>query len=714
MFLPTKNEKPAQGPRADRQGAARLALFTFLVSLLLAAILVFPFLPGTVGSGFREGMPAPATVLSPVEKQYVSESLTERDREANAAAVAEVYRFDPGVSIQKRQALSDTLAVIEAILYDRGSEQDERELRILQLEGVQITTDTLPLLLNLPERDWPALEEEVLRLYDSVAGSSQGVRQIREGEIEVLRASLAARVRAVLYSKRTLIAELVGSFLVPNYVVDDVETEQRREQARANTPPHYVIVQKGQRLIAEGDIVETHHLEVLEAVGLLKPKTSWPDVTGRALLVVGLMASYSVLLYRFQRRLAGDVRRLVLLGLLMAVALLGAKLVVPGRVGFAYAFPLPTASILLTLLLGPQVALGGTIVLAVLVGLLGEISLVLVVLGIVGGLVGIVGIWRAQRYSAFMFTGLYVTFASMVVVGAFHLISGDLAFDVLLTAAGACAVNGFASIILSFATFNLLGTLFGQVTVLQLMELSNPNHPLLRRLMQEAPGTYHHSIIVGNLAERAAEVIGADPLLARVGAYYHDIGKLVRPYFFSDNQAGRSNVHDELPPRSSAQIITEHVKDGLALARRYRLPEQITQFISQHHGTRLATFFYRRALQEEESVDPEDFRYPGPKPQSREAAILMLADSVEATVRSMSQSGKLEEALQTNDGGEDPLAELVEGIIDERVREGQLDECDLTFRDLRVIERAFADMLRGVYHPRVAYPELGTAKEATA
>jgi len=309
----------------------------------------------------------------------------------------------------------------------------------------------------------------------------------------------------------------------------------------------------------------------------------------------------------------------------------------------------------------------------------------------------------------FFFTGFFIALANMTVVGAFRLIAQTLDPEPLAKAAIACTINGFASVILGFAVFGFLGSLFGRVTVLQLMELSNPNHPLLHRLMREAPGTYYHSIIVGNLAERAAEVIGADPLLVRVGAYFHDIGKVMRPYFFVDNQSGRSNIHDDLPPRSSAQIITDHVRDGVALARRYRLPERLVQFIPEHHGTTTAAYFYRRALQQDETVNPDDFRYPGPRPQSREAAILMLADSVEAIVRSMDQSGKLKELLEggKEEGGEGPLAKLVTGIVAERVREGQLDESDLTFRDVQAIQKAFVEMLRGVYHPRVVYPEFG-------
>jgi cyclic-di-AMP phosphodiesterase PgpH len=241
--------------------------------------------------------------------------------------------------------------------------------------------------------------------------------------------------------------------------------------------------------------------------------------------------------------------------------------------------------------------------------------------------------------------------------------------------------------------------------------LAHPNQPLLHRLMREAPGTYHHSMVVSNLAEVAAEDIGADPLLTRVGAYYHDVGKILRPYFFTDNQHERSNVHDQLDAKTSAGIIIDHVREGAKLAREHGLPEQVVDFIPQHHGTNLVSFFYQRALQEDETVNIDDFRYPGPKPQTREAGILMLADGVEATVRSKSQSGKLRSMRPEDEGkpapngnGTQSIAEVVEMIIDERVRSGQLSECPLTLRDIAIIKESFIKTLQGIYHPRVDYP----------
>ncbi|MBN1483105.1 MAG: HDIG domain-containing protein [Chloroflexia bacterium] len=693
----------------------RFLLFALVTSLLLGAILVVPFLPGEIVPEVQVGAVAPTDVKSPITTRYVSQILTRRDQEAAAAEVADVYRFDPSITLRQRQALSDTLQVIESILFDPERNRDERQESIATLEEVRLSRETLNLLLILQKSEWQALKKEALHLYDEITqGEDEGeqVRQIREQSLEELRLGLEGAVRHTFYPlKRTLIADLVSPFLVPNYVVDEEETEQRREQARSRTPPHYVEVLEGELILAEGQIVQDTDLEKLEAVGLRSREGSWLDVWGQVVLVVGLVGTYGLFLLRFQPRLFENVRWMFLLGLIIVLAMGAAKFVVPGRFGFAYAFPLTTAALLLTLLLNPQIALGGTVVLSILVGLLGGSSLELAVLGFVGGTVGILSIWKAQRSTAFLFSGFYVTLAQLWVAGAFRLIYQDQDVQGLLTIALACGIHGFSSAALSFASFGFLGNLFGQVTVMQLFELANPAHPLLRRLMREAPGTYYHSIVVGNLAERAAEVIGADPLLVRVGAYFHDVGKVVRPYFFVDNQAGRLNIHDELNPRTSAQLITDHVRDGIVLARKYRLPERLVQFIPEHHGTTLATYFYRRALQEDETVDPEDFRYPGPKPQSRETAILMLADSVEAAVRSMDQSGKLGELLESASEEEDALDNLVGEIIDKKVRDGQLDDCDLTFRDLRDIRRAFVSMLRGVYHPRISYPELEGARE---
>jgi putative nucleotidyltransferase with HDIG domain len=237
---------------------------------------------------------------------------------------------------------------------------------------------------------------------------------------------------------------------------------------------------------------------------------------------------------------------------------------------------------------------------------------------------------------------------------------------------------------------------------MQLLELANPTQPLLRRLLMEAPGTYHHSIMVGNLAERAAEVIGADSLLVRVAAYYHDIGKLERPWAFIENQADTlANVHDTLDPLESAQVIAAHVVDGVKLAEKYRLPPRIREMIPQHHGTRTISFFYQQAAERTtETVDAALFTYPGPRPQSREAAILMLSDSTEAAARA------------SRDHSREAIEQLVERIIRQRLEEGQFDDCNLTLRDLTRIKHSFVTLLTGIYHPRIPYPSAGEGRPA--
>jgi hypothetical protein len=274
---------------------------------------------------------------------------------------------------------------------------------------------------------------------------------------------------------------------------------------------------------------------------------------------------------------------------------------------------------------------------------------------------------------------------------------------------GASAASAGGAAVAAVGSFAVLGNIFGILTVFQLLELANPSQPLLRRLLVETPGTYHHSIMVGNLAERAAESIGADPLITRVAAYYHDIGKLANPYAFIENQAGGDNIHDELEPDVSAQILKQHVVDGIDLAYRSKLPKSLIAFIPQHHGTATMAYFLARARElaaapyggigttdgrkAADAVDERKFRHIGPKPQSREAAIIMLADGVEASVRSL--AARDEPAIRA----------MVARIIDERLADGQFDECDLTLRDIERIREAFIGQLLAMYHTRIAYPQ---------
>ncbi len=349
-----------------------------------------------------------------------------------------------------------------------------------------------------------------------------------------------------------------------------------------------------------------------------------------------------------------------------------------------------------------------TALLAILAGAANGLSLELAAYIFVGGVTGVIAVRRGDRVGIFLQAGLAIVVANVVVVSIFSLLGArDMTGTLQLW--GASLAAGVGAAIATVGTFQLVGNLFGILTVFQLLELANPSQPLLRRLVLETPGTYHHSLMVGNLAERAAEAIGADPLLARVAAYYHDIGKLANPGAFIENQAGAANPHDELPPETSAQILKRHVVDGIDIAYAAKLPKPLIAFIPQHHGTARIAYFWAKAREQAaapyggletaagkdaaDALDVRPFRHNGPCPQSREAAILMLADGVEASVRSLASQD------------EPTIRAMVGRIIEERLSDGQFDECDVTLRDIERIREAFISQLLGMYHQRIAYPE---------
>jgi cyclic-di-AMP phosphodiesterase PgpH len=363
---------------------------------------------------------------------------------------------------------------------------------------------------------------------------------------------------------------------------------------------------------------------------------------------------------------------------------------------WAFAVPTSASVLLMAVLLRSSAGAAMAGGLAILAGVMNRDALDLSAYVLAGGIASLLVITRAERLNAFIRVFAALALTNVAVTTAFSLLAqSDVQAILQLGAMG--LVNAFLSVVLALGSFHLLGNVFGIMTIFQLLELANPSNRLLRRLLLETPGTYHHSVMVGNLAERAAETIGADPLLARVAAYYHDIGKMKNPLAFIENQGGSHNIHDDLTAETSARIIAGHIRDGIDLGYEHGLPVQIIGFIPQHHGTSVMTYFHGKALREvrgnEELVDERTFRYPGPKPQSREAAILMLADGVEASVRSLDE--KDEESIRA----------MVDRIVDARLEDGQLDDAELTLKNVAQIKDAFVGQLLGMYHSRIKYPD---------
>ena len=429
-----------------------------------------------------------------------------------------------------------------------------------------------------------------------------------------------------------------------------------------------------------------------------------------SIVAAGAIAGY---LFVLQPRGITSERHLIALALITATPLLVAKFYLPlvlpdeHRYFLPYILPVAAAPILIAALLETDVAVVVAGVIGVLVAFvsafLPDVSLVasigvldtfrLLLVYALGPIVGVYLVHRADRLNRYLTAGFAVAGASYVMLLATWFIDTDRQLADLGWMAFAAGLGGVTSGVIAAGAFVTVGVLFGVTTRVQLMELSQLNAPLLRRLQDEAPGTFHHSIIVGNLAERAADLVGADALLTRVGCYYHDIGKVLQPGMYIENQLGGETPHEVMSPVDSATVIRQHVTGGVELARHERLPARVQAFIPEHHGTRLVAYFYRKAAEDDPNIDPALFTYEGPRPQSKETAIVMLADSTEAMVRS------------SPDRSQERIDGLVEEVIAERMAEGQLDDSDLTLRDLRTIAESFKATMRAVYHPRVQYPE---------
>ena len=652
------------------------------------------------GVNLRPGQIADRTIKAPYTATFESQLLTQQARqEAYDDARNVVLVRDPSVEAAQLEALNRVLTQLENIRSQRSTDLAAATQQAqAALEG--LSPEDAQLLVSLSDASWGRIEAEARRVLAEVLAE-----EVRSDNVAQVKEQLPERVSLSLNAvERRLVVVLVRSFVRPNVRVDEQATRAAREAAAQAVAPIMVTVQEGQVIVRDGDPVTPEALEKLEFFGLLSPRQSWPEFLG-LLALLGLWAAAFVLaLYRSTQHTRQSRQLLLIVGLVV-VTLLAGRLLVPVP-ELRYAFPVAGTVMLLAVLLDFRTATLASWFLALALGILDGFSLVTTLVAGFGSLAGAAVVWRAERTMTFLWSGLAVAVSTAATALAGLLALGRQPVDISLAGNVVLqsGINGVLSASLCFLSFSLLGRLLGITTHLQLLELAHPTQPLLARLAREAPGTYHHSLIVGNLAEAAAEVVGADPLLARVACLYHDIGKVLHPELYVENQTNRMNVHEALDPQTSARLIKEHVTEGVKLAKRARLPKPIVDIVQQHHGTTLIKYFYVKAQERGLPVDERDFRYPGPRPQSKEAAVVLLADSVEAAVRAAAQAGKLYEPGDPQCVSK-RLAEIVDRVIRDRLEDGQLDEADLTLRQISEIRRVFLSMLEGVYHPRIEYPE---------
>ncbi|MCC6455289.1 MAG: HDIG domain-containing protein [Caldilineaceae bacterium] len=640
-----------------------------------------------------EGQVAPYDVVAPRQISYESQVLTERARERAAQGVPDQFDTPDGrVRRQQMERAQDVLEYISIVRADEYASDSLRTDYLLSIPDVALTPELAEQILALSPQEWQRSVDEVPATLDRLMRE-----EIRESNLAAYQRRVPAQLASDLSEPTAqVVTELVRALIRPNSLFNQTRTDEMRERARNDIPVQRVDLERNEIIVRAGDIATVEHVEALTQIGLLRDQWNWWTTARGFALVLALFGVMGGTLYRLRPRTLTNMQEYSMLVILVVVWLLAAKFMVVPHDWLPYLYPLAALGMLVAVMIDLRVAVITVIGFSLIAHFLAPNNTMLVVYLCLGSLAGAVVLGRAERLTAFLWAGLAVAVVNWLTLAAFRLPFDEFTPSRLIQLHVVVFLNGGLSASVAMIGYLVLGNLFGITTSLQLTELSRPTHPLLRQLLLKASGTYHHTIIVSNLAERAAAAIGADAFLTRVGAYYHDIGKTVRPYFFAENIVDSASPHDKLDALTSAQIIISHVSDGLDLAHKYHLPARIQDFIREHHGRTMVKFFYvqaEREAGENEVVDPADYSYPGPSPRSKETAILFLADMCEAAVRAIRPATR--EELET----------LVNRLIDERVGEGELNESNLTFRELQVIKEVFLQVLQGVHHPRIQYPE---------
>ncbi len=665
------------------------------VSLVSFATLTLPVSLRSTNQSLTVGDVAQITLKSPRDIEYVSEIRTEESRKAAESAVQPVYSSpDPAIVRQQIDRLRTTMQYITSVRSDISFTEDQRKSNLVALSDVRLQLETIDYVLSISDSRWEIVQSEALRVLEQIMR-----RAIYEDKVESTQAGISSSVSLTLNEQQSeLVTELVAAFIVSNSFFSEELTIAAQQAARDGIRPVVQTYKTGETIVPAGEIITPADVEAFQQLGMIRPGQRWEDMLGAAAII--LLSAVWVPLYFFRRkRLAvmSDVRSLLVIALIFIVFLIGARLFAD-RTLAPYGYPVQAAGLLLATLFGLEVGLVVSIPLCFLAAYGLSNTFDLAPYYLLSSLIGVLALGPARRFLGFLRAGMAITLSGVVILIAYRLpfFPPDLLGTVQFI--GIVAFSGFAAASITLALQYLFAQMLGLTTSLQLLDISRPDSPLLQFFLRSAPGTYQHSLQVANLAEQAAEKIGADPLLTRVGAQFHDIGKALNPTFFVENQIpGSVNTHQDADPEEVAATIIRHVTDGLQLSKKHRLPRRLQDFILEHHGTLITRYQYNQAMEAASNdvtkVDIEKFRYPGPRPASRETALLMLADATEARARA---------ERPTTD---DDLRKLVQSVISTVQKFNQLDDTLLTLRDLHLITESFVTTLRGIYHPRIQYPD---------
>jgi putative nucleotidyltransferase with HDIG domain len=738
----------------------RLALL-FLFSLVLAGILNSNL--EYVYTGYRVGEIASTDIKSPASFEIVDERETSAKKTEAEDAVDPVYDLDLGVyeeqinhiyrafremrdlisqekwprsGIEREEKIKDFLrhqAKFEDILGKKGLSARMFEWLAEQRFHVRVEKALIDMMEQVSGfrvvQDYQDLKESgresiVVRVLERGGGGDEW--KLKIGEVTSLGAAreqmrVPKRYRSLVSNEknRDMLLKVANVLAVPNLTLNKQETANRRQKARESVLPIVISVKKGQVVIAEGLVIQPIHVRILDEIRRLR-STSKQDFN--TLLMSFLFVTIILVFLSFLRRFTLNRVRISLtdftaMASITLTVVAVSKLVIfllsesfqsrfemflPSSF-FLYLIPAAASPMLVGLIItSGEVVWLFSVFSAIVMSFMVEFSFSFFIFAVVGGIAAARGVHSCKRRNDIYWAGIRTGGINFAVIALTTLIAfagrnWDGVLGPLFWNSMAGLASGILSSFVAMTLVPLVETIFNYTTDVKLLELSNLNHPLLKEMIVRSPGTYHHSLVVGNMVEAAAEEIGANPLLAKVCAYYHDIGKMEHPGYFIENQKMGQNPHDHLSPNMSKTVLISHVKDGVELGHKYKLGKPILDVIRQHHGTTLIQYFFNKAKQSDDdnlkAIEEAEFRYPGPKPQFREAALVMLADSIEAAARSCEEPNSVR------------LQNIVRNIIHRKFMDAQLDECELTLKDLSRIENAFIKILLGIFHQRIDYPK---------
>lgn len=675
---------------------AALRRFTVLAITTLVIFLLLLWRLGPQPVSLTMGEVATQMIIANRPAYYIDTEETQRQREQARSAVPASYNRDPNQIAIAERTVVDIFTAAARVRFDESLPSDlDRVDRLRNELDLELSPATLRLLVEMQEGPFERIKQSTVDIVRKLMAT-----QIRQNTDDLAKAREAARTAAnqlaVTDQFRALVAEVTQAALRHNMIYDPGATEQAREAAAEAVAEVSRQLRPGDIIIAPEQEVTRRHLDMFEALGLTKPKTDYAQAMALLLLVIAVVGVVSIYILQFAPEALAHERRYYTLCMTVVLVVMLVRLLEGSPYYAIYALTSVSAmAIFLSALLSPQVAVGAVLLVSILIGAAGTggDARLLIVTAIAG--LGAAYALPSGRTKTTMVTraALLTALLNPALLGVTSVVLG---IGINYRLLGMAGVAGLAATVIGMGAVMLIQRPLRLITEMRLIELLNPNEPLMRRMLTEAPGSYQSCVMVANLAEPAAEGIGANALLTRCQCMYHDIGKLKRPGFFAENQFGSDNPHEHLSPHLSALVLISHVKEGMEMAEEAKLPKEVAAVIPEHHGTTLVSYLYRKAVQDAEDpsdVRETDFRYDGPIPQSRETAVVMLADTVEAAARTM------------EDHAPSRIEDLVNRLIEAKIEDGQLDDAPLTFKDIASIKRSFINTLTRMFHQRTRYPD---------